>query len=177
MPKVAGETCKAGHIHTHAYRGSRGGYRRENTGLAARLVRVPTASTSLACLLVGQLLGYYRPRDKCTYPSPIASSDPPVATYQSTYHLHLSRLQNRIIPPVRLSHPKGRLSRQVDYLTPKTDYHARSIITLERPIITPGRLSDHHNNELSIYIRVSCRIDKKIWANSKLRIQCWVKLP
>jgi hypothetical protein len=30
MPKVAGETRKAGHIHTRAYRGSLGGYRREN---------------------------------------------------------------------------------------------------------------------------------------------------
>ena len=28
---------KAAHIHTRAYRGSQGGYRRENTGLATRL--------------------------------------------------------------------------------------------------------------------------------------------
>ncbi len=47
MPN-AGETRKAGHIHTRAYRGSLGGYRREKNGLAARLVRVPAASTNLA---------------------------------------------------------------------------------------------------------------------------------
>ena len=97
-------------------------------------------------------------------------SFPPIATYQSTYHLHLSRLQNRIIPPVRLSHPKGRLSRQVDYLTPKTDYHARSIITR-------GRLSDHHNNEfINLHkIVLPNRQETRvwIWANSKLP----VKLP
>jgi hypothetical protein len=35
MPKFAGETRNAAHIHTRAYRGNLGGYRRENTGLAA----------------------------------------------------------------------------------------------------------------------------------------------
>ncbi len=102
-------------------------------------------------------------------------SFPPIATYQPTCHISF--------PPITSTYHVSKigLSRLFDYLTPKADYHARSNIPLERPMITPGRLSDHHNNEFTNLHKIVLPNRQEtrvwIWANSKLRIQCWVKLP